>query len=159
MTDSLQLTAALRHHPDTRNYFMGCCPSDGIKTSSLFPYCWIVNTDESHQPGQHWVVVNVVAKERVEYFDSLAHWPAVENIQEFLDGFNTVVHLRAGSTLQSPRSTCCGKYALYFLLQRYHQPNPRSFVQIVHHLNTFATEPDKIVQSYVNRRFKRIFSL
>jgi hypothetical protein len=156
MTDSRQLNSALRHNASTRRYFLGCYPSDRIPKSNVFPYCVIVNTDDSKSPGQHWVAMNVLSPARVEYFDSLGVWPpSVASIHTFLNGFEHCSHIT--TPLQSAYSGCCGKYAVYFLLRRFR--DAQSFDSIVEHLRQCKTLPDRLVSAYVNRTFRDVFNI
>ena len=153
MTDSRQLTSALKHNTSTRRYFLGCFPSDKIRESSIYPYCMIINTDDSSLPGTHWVAVNVLSRARIEYFDSLGEWPPVANIYRFLSRFEKISYISEG--LQSPYSGCCGKYAVYFLLRRLR--DSINFEDIVGHLRKCKTTPDRLVSAFVNRNFKEVF--
>jgi len=75
-TDGTLSTIEINHMMRHRRSFKGAVPRDGIlslidhispKRTSSF----IVNTDPSSRPGQHWVAVMILPKtERILYFDS-----------------------------------------------------------------------------------------
>jgi len=153
MTDSRQLNSALKHNPSTSRYFLGCFPSDRIRQSNVYPYCMIVNTDDSKSPGQHWVAMNVISPTSLEYFDSLGVWPAAGNIHQFLSNFENVSHIT--KPFQSIYSGCCGKYAVYFLLRRFR--DSQSFEKIIEHLRECKSHPDRLVSAFVNRTFSHSF--
>ena len=63
-----EIEGALRSNSFAREYLVGDFPADQLPTKE-FPGAYIVNTDTSTQPGQHWVAF-FTTKEGTECFDS-----------------------------------------------------------------------------------------
>lgn len=134
---------------ENRKGFLGVFSSDQIKTVQLTnnPQCMIINLDPSHLPGSHWVAVclhKTKTGERViEYFDSYG---------TSLPGFKTPEgwKLRYSRTsLQSPWSTSCGHYCVYFTDHRLLSIN---FETILHML-TKEGDSDSLVEKYVEANY------
>jgi len=80
-------------------------------------HAYVINTDDSHLPGTHWVAVYFPHGGSVEYFDSYGLPPMEKDILEFMrrnaasTRFNNV-------RLQGSKSMVCGQYCVHFLHQR-----------------------------------------
>ena len=89
--------------------------NDVLQNRFKRPTFLIVNTAESHKLGSHWVTIYLPDTGPVEFFDSLGKSPSHYHpyfhtfLQSFGSGYiwNTVAY-------QSPDSTLCGEYYLYF---------------------------------------------
>ena len=84
------------------------------------PAGYVVNTDPSTLPGEHWVAIYLPLHGPGEYFDSFGQPPINREIVNFLDKnspsgwiYNTVQIQEAVST-----STVCGNYTILFLLSK-----------------------------------------
>lgn len=105
---------ALRHIPR----FGGVLAKDELvleygKSSKFY----VVNTDPSHLPGEHWVAFYTGA--RPEFFDSTAHSP-----RSYGNGFNQfLVHygpqyMYNCERIQAYGSQSCGLYCIYYVYMR-----------------------------------------
>ena len=104
----------------TKNAFLGVFPINllpvKIASSHHLPILFIVNTNPSNLPGQHWKAVYVSKDRNGEVFDSLA-MPIDLRLEHWMNKFCrkwTVSKL----TLQNPFSPSCGAYVLYYILSR-----------------------------------------
>ena len=70
---------------------------------------FICNTDSSHKPGSHWVVLCINGKGERLYFDAYGLPPMYSEFRQFLKNYvyNDV-------QLQEPFSTVCGHYCVLF---------------------------------------------
>ena len=86
-----EIEDALRSNRFAREYLVGVFAADQLPTKE-FPGGYIVNTDTSSQPGQHWVAF-FTTKEGTECFDSFVENPSAysENTAEWLKGDFQVV--------------------------------------------------------------------
>ncbi|KAL3078493.1 hypothetical protein niasHT_032789 [Heterodera trifolii] len=132
----------------TRERFLGCFPADQIPSPhSSHPYCMVLNTDTALEPGTHWVAVYVTSSTTVDYFDSFADWPSTsEGIRSFLHRFAHVN--RSPTSVQSDRSSACGKHVIYFL---YRRCQGWTLAQIVGHLTNCKTPPDRLVAAFTRQ--------
>jgi hypothetical protein len=153
-----QLERALGLHPKTRPIFRGCYPANRIPfppPHSGYPHSYVINTDPSHLPGEHWVAIHFPSPYRVEYFDSLGDWPPTPLIANYLRRYTTNACISDAKLLynrvqfQSERSAGCGKYVIHFLLER---GRGRTFHEIIARLRR-TSAPDRLVTAYANYHF------
>ena len=93
---------------------LGVYPLNCIPKIEKLPACLIINLDRDDQPGSHWVAVYIDGDGNSEYFDSFGRPPEKKEIKKLLIG-DTVYN---GIQLQSPFSSACGQYCVYFLFHR-----------------------------------------
>ena len=108
--------------PRARRVFRGVFPRDrlprkkGLDTRRQSAY--IVNTDRSVGPGEHWVCVWFDGKGHAEYFDSFGLPPLFASINNLIDR-NSYYPLKYNQRLfQSLTSSVCGLYVLYYVLMK-----------------------------------------
>ena len=80
-----QIERALRQDKFASQSFVGVFAADRLPVKE-FPGSYVVNTDETGQPGQHWVAFYTV-DDTIECFDSFGKDPGVYNahIKKWLD--------------------------------------------------------------------------
>ena len=91
--------------------FRGVFPRDQLSRFQNGVY--VINTDPSTQPGEHWVAV-YATNGRVEYFDSYGGDPP----QWLKKWWKNTPWSSNPVPLQSPLSAVCGQYCIYYLLHR-----------------------------------------
>ena len=107
----------------TRPSFRGVFPRDSFIQFFSHPQQpdvsrYVVNFDESKDPGSHWVAVEFdKTNRRVYYFDPYGLPPAFE---KFIDAFNQKSSSLTWNALrlQGNNSTVCGQYCVLFCLLR-----------------------------------------
>lgn len=93
------------------------------------PAALIVNTDLSHEPGQHWVAMYFDSNKGVDYFDSYGLMP-------IRDEFNIVMRDNANNInsnskwLQGINTSVCGMYCIFFLHHRSRGINMKSIIKL-----------------------------
>jgi hypothetical protein len=76
---------------------------------------YVCNTDNSEQPGEHWIAIYIGELGNVEYFDSYGFPPMNTYFIQFLKhNADTVKYNR--QILQGLNSHVCGHYAIFFCL-------------------------------------------
>lgn len=115
--DTIQINKILERCDVTRDAYIGCFAADRIPPVTRYPCCMVLNTEPATSEGAHWVAVFLPSADQIDYFDSLADWPAQSShIAAFLARFSRVN--RCFHPLQSERSSACGKHVIYFLYRR-----------------------------------------
>ena len=130
--------------------FLGCFPRDQFPVRELqfkkFAIC-ILNIDESHQPGSHFVVIIRDGK-KVLYFDSLAlqhnfnliKTPLYE-IKRSIENCNFWVNHKQ---IQNMDSNSCGYYCIWFILKYYFfRPNIQNINSLFLSDLTLSTKENK----------------
>lgn len=79
-----------------------------ISLSHGYPFCIIVNTSPSNKSGSHWCAYYFESPYHIEFFDSFGKCPSAY-------GFNINAHHWNKIKFQSPKSSVCGAYCLYFI--------------------------------------------
>ena len=106
-----------RADPAIRRTFAGVYNmSDNWPDPVSLPACYVVNTDNSRGPGEHWVAFFIDSDMSADYFDSYGIHP-VKKTLNWLRDRTICVHYNT-LWLQSPASMVCWAYCLYFLHKR-----------------------------------------
>ncbi len=80
---------------------------------------YIVNTDESHQPGRHWVAFYFPSRGPSEFFDSMGRAP-----DYYHKRFKNVLLNNGGryiyndKSLQQYGTRTCGQFCLFYVIRR-----------------------------------------
>ncbi|GFY47154.1 uncharacterized protein F54H12.2 [Trichonephila inaurata madagascariensis] len=107
-TDRIGQERVLSQEPP---YFQGAYSRDTLPPLQE-NMCAIVNSDDSSQPGTHWLALFVNDKRELEFYDSFGQPPVFYNI-------STTTYLDVlWCVFQSPTSNVCGQYSIYFLFKR-----------------------------------------
>ena len=114
------LDEILNKNKVTTSVYRGCHPCDHIPIFET-PYAIIVNTDNSQEPGEHWVLLYVT--DIVEYFDSFGrNWNSklypkefIAYMKQFVNGRKTKYNPKI---VESLLGNCCGEYCAFYLYRR-----------------------------------------
>lgn len=134
----------LSHIPN----FIGVFASDNLPTNvQLSEYAFIVNTDPSWKPGEHWQAV--VIKENVcFFFDSFGGKPEIDSIRSFCKQFSNCYYNAVGH--QSINEETCGAFCTFVVNEMMVKGKSfRSVVQTFHRIK----RDDAYVRNYLLRNF------
>ena len=115
--DTYQLYDILSQDPHVGPHFGGVYPRDRLPSGST-RRSFVVNTDTSDRPGEHWVCVHFGEDGVAEYFDSygLPPW-AYGDIVRFMRSRSKQIYYNT-TRYQSDETKVCGHYCTYYLKQR-----------------------------------------
>ena len=132
---------------NTKAAFLGVFPINYLpRKVTRLPVLFIINTNTSNLPGQHWKAV-YLSKDRIgEVFDSLA-MPVDLKLQHWMNEFSKK-WITSKLTLQNPLSPTCGAYVLYFIMTRLHHS---SLASCIGHFSNNVIENDRIVEQFLNK--------
>ena len=115
-------------------------------------FCFIANTDYSHEPGEHWVAFYVVSP-ILEFFDSYGQHPHVyfPHLQFVSSSSHLPYTLHFNNQkLQKFNSSVCAHYCLYYVYLRVVMH--KSMNSIINSLSQYRTpHPDQSVKSFFIR--------
>ncbi|GFT61846.1 hypothetical protein TNCV_4914501 [Trichonephila clavipes] len=77
--DGMQMYTVLSQEKTTSPYFQGVYSRDTLPPLQE-NMCAIVNSDDSSQPGTHWLALFVNDKRELEFYDSFEQPPVLYNI-------------------------------------------------------------------------------
>ena len=142
-----QIEALLRGHPRTRRVFKGVFAADTVPVSRVDEAaCYVVNLDESDEPGSHWVGIYVCPGKLSEYFDSYGQWCVIPRMVDLLGE----TYIFNPFQLQSHFTTSCGQHCLFFVLCKSYEKDMRTIVDAY---PGAPLENDIFVNKIVERRF------
>lgn len=105
-----QLLNAVNKIYSVKKNFRGIFPIDKIPSLPT-PGYYIINLDKSHEPGSHWVSVQIKAKGKNEFFDSYGFPPQCKELKQMV-GKKIIINKKK---LQFKYSTSCGQWCLYYI--------------------------------------------
>ena len=125
---------------------MGVFPIDYLpRKLHRLPALFIINTNTSNLPGQHWKAVCISTQHTGEVFDSLA-MPVSLRLQQWMNmftknwTFTTVI-------LQNPLSPTCGGYVLYFVMTRLKR---KSLAACIRSFKANLMDNDAFIERYLH---------
>ena len=150
--DGEEISHILQSDEYTREIQHGVYSADTIPAVTQCPAAYIVNTDDSDLPGQHWVSFYFEHPKKIaEYFDSYGLPPLRETFLQLLPAR----YKYCSATIQGLNSITCGEYCIYFLQQR---SRKKSIEDIVSTFSEDAEWNDKKVLQYIKKSGKYCIS-
>ena len=117
--NTLQIERLLKKDLKTKNIFKKVCALDQLEKPT-FPSAYVINSDPSSEPGEHWVAVYFDKRGRGEYFDNYRLPPTLVGLESYMDAYSLSGWIYNRKTLQAYFSSFCGHYCVYFILLRCH---------------------------------------
>ena len=138
-----EIRAILANDPFVGPVFQGVYAIDQLSALQLGAY--VVNTSASNKNTGHWVAMWVTPY-AVEYFDSYGRDPP-EKIKRKC---RTKQWICNGRFLQSPLSSVCGQYCIYYLL---HRARGDGLEKIVKEFDHDVDENDMLVYEFIKEQY------
>ena len=115
-----------------------------------YPGSYVVNTNPSTAPGEHWVAMLFNNPRSAKFFDSYGLHPIVYGLTDFLDSHSSSWDYNS-KTLQSLISEVCGHYTVYYILFR---SRGSSLSEILTHFSSNISLNDKTVERFIQNLLK-----
>lgn len=113
-----EIVTVLKRDHRVRPFFRGVYARDRLPRGIIVtPAVYVVNTDASSGPGEHWVCVWIDSFKKCTYFDSFGFPPRHATIARFITR-NSVSCQYNNRMLQHPLSYVCGLYVIYFVKKK-----------------------------------------
>jgi hypothetical protein len=126
--------------------FKGVYAKDMLPTHLFKNGGYIVNTQNSDQPGQHWCAFYFPRNGIIEYFDPYGIIPLHKEFLDFMDNKEFIYN---SVPIQNPRSEACGPYCVFYLCARI---NGFAFFDIIKHLiDNFSYLNDNFIHSFLRQ--------
>ena len=81
--NSLQIECLLKNDSKIKSVFKKVCALDQLEKPT-FPSAYVINSDPSTEPGEHWIAVYFDKHGRGKYFDSYGLPPAFVGLNGYL---------------------------------------------------------------------------
>jgi hypothetical protein len=146
--DTFQLEVAISRDPVSAKRFGGVKAADRLpllhSNSNKF---YIVNSQNSNLPGEHWVVIGLGMVP--EFFDSLGQTPESyqKSFQYFLVNYGPNYRFNQ-QRLQNRDSDVCGKYCLLYI---YHKSRNVSLKCILKLFSSDLESNDRLVSAFCRK--------
>jgi len=146
--DTLELASLCKTDRKLSMVFEGVFPYDCLPVVSAFPAAYIANTEPRTKPGAHWIAMYFDQDRNGDYFDSYGRIP-LPKFKSFLDKYALEWQYN-NKQLQTPLTSTCGQYCIYFLYQRVREMPLQKI------LNRFVEDTlknDEMITNFVNDTF------
>jgi len=127
--NTIEINRIIKNNPLLNKYYCGIYPSDLLPDNPSKPCCFIVNTDPSHLPGKHWVVIYLSENSVIEYFDSFGRPPIINNIQTFINKYGKKL-INNKKQIQNNTSNTCGMFCILFIAFKTSGLNMSDFISL-----------------------------
>jgi hypothetical protein len=90
--NTIEISNFLKSNANTKQFFIGVFAKNQIKDLIIrkSPFCLVINTDNSDQPGTHWVAI-WGDKDCSHFFDSYGTPPVAKEFSFFLQKHSTCI--------------------------------------------------------------------
>ena len=157
--NTAQIDLSLRNLPLTKHIFAGTYARDTFKKCPRalhLPAAYVVNTQPSTEPGEHWVALFFPAdidNNHGQFFDSYGG-PLPEDLLPITKRYGHIqpVQDNEGRCFQSLMTTVCGQYCMYFIAMRSLKRTYNDILADFHPQNLAWN--DSMVARWVNKNFK-----
>lgn len=113
--NTMDLYRCINEDDFARASFLGVFPRDRIPSIYRFPCSFIINTQPSYRPGEHWLAIHYDSKRNCAFFDSYGLPPSFYSLENFIKTTSFAFSTNTRQ-LQDFDSSACGYYCIYFIL-------------------------------------------
>ena len=85
--NTLQIERLLKKDLKSKTIFKKVCALDQLEKPT-FPSAYVINSDPSSKPEEHWVAVYFDKRGRGEYFDSYGLPPTLVGLDSYMDAYS-----------------------------------------------------------------------
>jgi len=128
----------------THKFYEGCFAADRIPKCVKFPTSMVVNLERSNEDGSHWIGLFTRSASQIFYFDSYGLQPEGLVRKYMIENFEKIT--RNLKTFQSPFSSVCGHYCIFFI---YFMSLNLKFEDVVRMLE-LSDRPDLFVKNFIS---------
>jgi hypothetical protein len=98
--------------------FKGTFARDRMPKIGKRPISFVINTDSSSEPGEHWVAIILLANGRGEFFDSFGLPPLHEDFVNYLTNNAPNGWIWNNLALQAATEKSCGLFCIEYIKAR-----------------------------------------
>lgn len=156
--NTIHISAILNSLPDCSDIFKGVYPRDiFLRQEITYPSVFVCNTDNSSQPGTHWVAVYFSEKRKCEYFDSYGIPPINDDMHIKLSAIDSN-YKRNCHVLQSWDTNVCGIYCIVYALMKCKGCSLRVITNLFLHTES-CHERDHVLKQFIETNFSQLLEI
>ena len=129
--------------------FIGVLARDQLPKKIIYPSSFIINTDKSNEPGEHWLAIYYDKNGICEFFDPLGFSPKYYKLNEYLISTSNK-YFYNNQQMQGIFSKFCGHYCILFIFVKSRNYNLTFFLKLFTK-NTFFN--DNIIKKILKENF------
>ena len=130
---------------ENEKIFKKICAFDQLE-KPVFPSAYVINSNPSNEPREHWIAVYFDQRCRGEYFDSYGLAPAFVGLESYMDTYSLSGWIYNRKTLQALFSNVCGHYCVFYILFRWRSVPLHT---IVSDFTSNLTENDRSISRFI----------
>ena len=127
--NSLDIYRVLKKNMYSKKSFFGVLAKDQLPQKVKWPSSFVVNTDKSSKPGEHWLTFFYNKNGKCEFFDPLGFSPKYYNLDKYLETTSNEYYYNS-QQIQGIFSEYCGYYCTLFILIKSLNYNLEFFLQL-----------------------------
>ena len=144
-----QLQCALDSDPAMKDYSRNVLALDQFQRANLSDKgIYVCNDQPSKKSGNHWFLI-FIDPEKIYFVDSFANEPKYYHVDEKLRTLKKPI-FTFSKMLQSPFSTLCGEYCIFFA---YHLSRNFNLEYVIRFFTNDCVQNDQNVKDFIWRKF------
>lgn len=141
----------MKQDEECKKFFFSVFPRDRLPNIYKLPTCFILNTHNHNQPGEHWLAMFFDNYNHAEFFDPYGLHPRVYGLEEYLNK-QSIFWTYNDKRLQSYYSTMCGQICLFYLFFKCRNFSLKSIQQLLKDDNDYETN-EFIIEYFIKNYF------
>ena len=133
--NTLEIELVMKRDNLSKKSWLGVFPKDRLPYIFSYPAALIFNTDNSDEPGSHWIAIYFGRNRKAEFFDSFGNSPSFYDLNQYLEQ-NSTSFVYNNTQIQGYNSNYCGLYALLYIYLRNRGNNLQKII------NFFKSRPN-----------------
>jgi hypothetical protein len=112
---TLEIYKEFKSDDYSKNIFKAVVPKDKLSFKVTYPSAYVINTDNSTGPGEHWLAVYYKSDKTAVFFDSFGLAPQFYGLDNYMRK-TSISYSYNQQQLQGIMSSTCGYYCVLFIL-------------------------------------------
>ena len=147
--NSIEIYEKLTGDALSKKCFVNVLARDQLPLKIKYPSSFVINTDKSSKPGEHWLAIYYDKNGTCEFFDPLGFSPKYYNLDEFFKS-TSKEYFYNSQQLQGLFSKYCGYYCTLFIMVKSRNHNLKFFLKL---FSKNTKTNDLIIKELLNENF------
>jgi hypothetical protein len=147
--NSLEIYEKLTGDDMSKKNFVNVLARDELPLKIKWPSSFVINTDKSSKPGEHWLAMYYDKNGTCEFFDPLGFSPKYYDLNEYLKASSHEYYYNS-QQIQGLFSHYCGYYCTLFIMVKSRNFNLKYFLKL---FSKNTQTNDLIIRELLNENF------